>query len=89
MLRGVIIDGIGLMAGVFVILAFYSLNHRRLRTFAIISNILFILYAIFEALLPVLVLHVILLPLNFVRLRSIRFGKPQDGSCAKLRQPGE
>jgi hypothetical protein len=63
-----LIDGIGLSAGAFVILAFYARRPATLRIFAICSNLLFVAYAAPTGLWPVLVLHVLLLPLNVVRL---------------------
>lgn len=61
-------DWIGVAAGAFVVLAFYARRPMQLRLFAIASNLLFILYASFVGLWPVLVLHALLLPLNVVRL---------------------
>lgn len=86
MLGQVIIDCIGLMAGVFVILAFYAHAARPLRAYAILSNLLFMLYAALEALLPVLLLHAILLPLNFAHLRQIEKCQQRSGDMAS---PGE
>jgi hypothetical protein len=43
---------------------------RLLRTLAIFSNIAFITYGTIECLPPVLFLHLVLLPLNIVRLRE-------------------
>ena len=61
-------DIIGLMAGFFVILAFHSQQPKPLRIFAIGSNILFIVYGALAEVMPVLVLHAILLPLNIIRM---------------------
>ncbi|MGB5559014.1 MAG: hypothetical protein WBN04_13510 [Paracoccaceae bacterium] len=63
-------DFVGGLAGLFVILAFYARSPTRLRIFAILSNLLFILYAVAVGLWPVLVLHAVLLPLNLLRLRE-------------------
>ena len=43
-----------------------------LRCVAIASNVAFMTYGLVGGLYPVFVLHVVLLPLNFVRLRQIR-----------------
>jgi predicted membrane protein len=71
MLVAMLIEGIGILAGVFVILAFYARTARSLRIHAIISNVLFLAYAILAGLVPVLLLHAILLPLNLKRLQQI------------------
>lgn len=65
------IDGTGLGAGFFVILAFYMREHRSLRMCAIISNLLFMIYAAALSLWPILVLHAVLLPLNACRLTEL------------------
>lgn len=64
-------DAVGLAAGAFVILAFYSTDSRALRGFAITSNLLFILYGVMVQLWPIVLLHAILLPLNLLRLSQI------------------
>lgn len=66
-----LLDFIGLIAGIFVVLAFYCVEQSRMRRFALVSNVLFILYAWSLALLPILILHATLLPLNLVRLRQL------------------
>lgn len=63
-------DAAGFLAGIFVILAFYSTGAIALRGFAIASNVLFVVYAIEEDLLPIAILHLVLLPLNLWRLRQ-------------------
>ena len=67
-----IVDFIGVLAGGFVILAFYARKPVQLRLFAIASNLLFIAYGALDALWPVLLLHAVLLPLNVMRLRERR-----------------
>lgn len=66
-----LVDCIGVLAGVFAVAATYARNFQRLRTFAIGSNFLFICYAISADLWPVLVLHCILLPLNWRRMSEL------------------
>lgn len=82
----VIVDLVGILAGVFVILAFYAQAARPLRAYAILSNVLFMIYAVLEALVPVLLLHAILLPLNLARLRQIERRRRRLGRAAS---PGE
>ncbi len=62
------VDLIGFAAGGFVTLAFYCRRALPLRLFAITSNVLFVCYAAQAEVLPVLILHLLLLPLNLIRL---------------------
>lgn len=62
-----------------VFTSFFMKSIVSLRLMAIVSNVLFIFYAllgwrhdIFENVLPILILHIALLPLNIVRLREMR-----------------
>jgi hypothetical protein len=59
---------IGYVASALVLAAFGMKDMVNLRIVAICSNIAFIVYGIALSLLPVLILHVILLPLNGWRL---------------------
>jgi hypothetical protein len=59
---------IGFIASALVLAAFGMKDMVNLRIVAICSNFTFIVYALLLHLLPVLVLHVILLPLNSWRL---------------------
>jgi hypothetical protein len=61
---------IGFVASALVLATFAMKDMRRLRVTAIVSNVAFIAYATFFDLLPILILHVLLLPLNVVRLRD-------------------
>jgi hypothetical protein len=66
----------GYVASTLVLLTFVAKDMRLLRTVAIFSNLAFITYGTLQWLLPVLVLHVVLLPLNMVRLSEVlRAGK--------------
>jgi CRP/FNR family cyclic AMP-dependent transcriptional regulator len=69
-------DLLGLLAGSCVLLTFSVRSLCALRGFAIASNLLFIAYAASAQLLPILVLHGLLLPLNVLRLWEQR--KPPD-----------
>lgn len=66
------VDLIGILAGIFVVLAFYATDPERLRQHAIVSNILFITYAIQLGLWPIVLLHAVLLPLNWKRLSELQ-----------------
>ncbi len=70
-----LVDAAGFLAGLFVILAFYSTNAATLRGFAIGSNLLFVVYAVERDLAPIAILHLILLPLNVWRLRQTLGGR--------------
>jgi hypothetical protein len=61
----------GYTASTLVLLTFVAKDMRVLRTFAIFSNLAFITYGTIEWLPPVLFLHLVLLPLNIVRLAEI------------------
>jgi len=59
---------IGCIASGLVLTTFWTNDLRRLRILAILSNIAFISYGALAWLPPVLSLHLLLLPLNAVRL---------------------
>ncbi len=61
----------GYLAAGLVFLTFYMKTMIPLRVIGICSNCMFILYGALDGLYPVLVLHLILLPLNGLRLREI------------------
>ena len=63
-------DGVGWIAAGLTLLTFYCTQAQHLRMFALSANLAFILYGFFAALWPVLVLHLLLLPINLLRLRS-------------------
>ena len=60
----------GYAASTLVLCTFVAKDMRLLRTIAILSNLAFITYGTIEWLPPVLFLHLVLLPLNIVRLRE-------------------
>ena len=61
----------GYVASTLVVFTFVAKDMRLLRTIAIFSNLAFITYGTIEWLPPVLFLHLVLLPLNIVRLAEI------------------
>jgi hypothetical protein len=61
----------GYLAAVLVFLTFYMKTMIPLRMIGICSNCMFIIYGSLDGLYPVLVLHLILLPLNGLRLRQM------------------
>ena len=62
---------IGYLAAGLVFLTFYMKTMIPLRIVGLCSNVAFIAYAILDGLYPVLILHVILLPLKAFRLRQM------------------
>jgi hypothetical protein len=67
-----VIDAIGYGAAGLVLATFYMRSMSRLRWVAIASNAAFIAYAYLAQLAPILVLHLLLLPLNVRRLIEVR-----------------
>ena len=62
---------VGFVAAFLVFLTFFETNMKRLRSVAIFSNLAFISYALMRGLLPVVLLHSCLLPLNAWRLYQL------------------
>jgi CRP/FNR family transcriptional regulator, cyclic AMP receptor protein len=62
---------IGYLAAAFVVMAFYMKTMVPLRVLGICANCAFIVYGYLESLYPVLILHLMLLPLNALRLREM------------------
>ena len=60
-------DLIGYLASGLVLLTFTAKSMLTLRILAILSNFAFICYGIIDSIIPVLCLHLILLPLNVTR----------------------
>lgn len=70
MLNPGLIDSLGYAAAGLVLATFSAHSLRALRSLAIVSNVVFIMYAALAHLAPVLLLHALLLPLNVWRLRD-------------------
>lgn len=68
----VVVESAGYLAAVFVFMTFYTRTMLPLRYLAIASNLAFIVYAALAHLMPILVLHCALLPLNVIRLRQYK-----------------
>lgn len=64
-------DLAGYLASTMVLLTFMTKDMRLLRILAIFSNIAFITYGVLAWLPPVFCLHLLLLPVNVLRLRSL------------------
>ena len=76
-------DLAGYIASTMVLLTFMTKDMRLLRVLGILSNVAFITYAVLDSLPPVLVLHLLLLPINVFRLHSllVEEGLPAAGPC--------
>jgi hypothetical protein len=66
------IDFLGFAAALSVLASFCMSTILALRTLALLSNVLFILYGACAHIHPVLVLHVVLFPINLVKLSRIK-----------------
>jgi len=66
------IDGVGFGAAGLVLATFCMRSMSALRWVAIASNVAFIAYGYFGGLAPVLLLHMLLLPVNICRLAQLR-----------------
>ena len=64
-------DLIGWLAASLMLAAFACKEPRALRLFAIAANALFIVYGLHAGVLPVAMLHLLLLPLNVLRLLAV------------------
>jgi CRP/FNR family transcriptional regulator, cyclic AMP receptor protein len=64
-------NAFGYLASALVLCSFSATTMRTLRGLAIGSNISFIIYATISGLMPILVLHALLLPMNIYRLVQI------------------
>jgi hypothetical protein len=64
------VDTLGYLAATLVLATFTAKNMVALRALAIGSNLAFIAYGLLAGLWPILLLHLIMLPLNLIRLRE-------------------
>lgn len=62
----------GYVASALVLTTFITNDMRLLRTVGIFSNLAFITYGAMGGLVPVLALHLLLLPVNILRLLQLR-----------------
>jgi hypothetical protein len=72
-------ETIGYLASALVLATFSARRMAVLRLLAIASNVAFIAYAALAGIGPVLVLHVLLLPMNLLRLLQAR-ARAQDAT---------
>lgn len=72
---------VGYAASGLVLLTFATKRMRPLRIVAILSNFAFISYGAIDGIIPVLGLHMILLPLNIFRLVQIEIATRRDSAA--------
>lgn len=66
-----LLDLLGLSAALAVLVGFCMDSIRPLRSLALASNVLFVLYGLLAHIYLVFCLHIILLPINLVKLMRI------------------
>jgi hypothetical protein len=66
------LDLLGFAAAAAVLAGFCMNSIRHLRMAALASNVLFVLYGVFAHVYPVVILHLILVPINLRKLRQVR-----------------
>lgn len=79
-------ETLGWAAALLTLLTFFSADMRRLRLLALAANAAFIAYASTAQLLPVLVLHLALVPVNLWRLNQA-FQRKAVSQPAKVVRP--
>jgi hypothetical protein len=66
------VNFLGFLAALSVLASFCMTRIATLRSFSLLSNVLFILYGLLAHIYPVFLLHVVLLPVNLVKLYRIQ-----------------
>ena len=66
------VEAVGFLASCLVVASFTMKSMLSLRYMAVLSNFAFLTYGFFGRLWPVFGLHLILLPLNLLRIRQVR-----------------
>lgn len=73
------VNAIGFAAASLVLATFCMRSMNALRWVAIASNVAFIAYGYLGGLVPILLLHTLLLPVNVYRLKQLRCAQVQGG----------
>jgi hypothetical protein len=71
---GSVVDLCGLVAAAMTLMTFAQRTMLPMRVTALLANVFFILYGWLGPFYPVLILHIILLPVNTIRLREVARG---------------
>jgi hypothetical protein len=80
-------DIAGYIASALVLLTFMTKDMRLLRIVAILSNVAFIAYGVLGSLAPIFVLHLLLLPLNVVRLKELQRSGCEESPSSRISTP--
>ena len=67
-----LIDVLGFVAALSVLASFCMTTILALRSFALLSNVLFLVYGLLSQVYPVFFLHLVLLPVNIAKLRRLQ-----------------
>jgi len=67
-----LLDLLGFAAAAAVLAGFCMNSIRHLRLAALASNVLFVIYGFFAHVYPVVILHIILVPINLQKLHRIK-----------------
>lgn len=81
-------DALGYLAAALVLATFCMRDMTALRCMAIVSNLAFIAYGALADLGPVLLLHLLLLPVNLQRLLVWRASMPDEAAPHHRRDLG-
>jgi hypothetical protein len=73
------VDGLGFCASLAVLASFCMTTIGSLRMFALASNVLFSMYGLLAHIYPVVFLHMILLPINLLKLWRQQHRKAAQG----------
>ena len=73
------IDGRGFCASLAVLASFCMTTIVALTSLALASNVLFCVYGLLAHIYPVFLLHMVLLPINVVKLWRLRFSREAGG----------
>jgi CRP/FNR family transcriptional regulator, cyclic AMP receptor protein len=75
---GIWLDAIGYLAGFLLVLTFFMRRMVPLRIVAICSSVAWLVYGALGGLYPIIILHIVLLPLNIYRLwQALREGQSE------------
>jgi hypothetical protein len=80
------VDGLGFCASFAVLASFCMTTIVSLRLLALTSNVLFSTYGLIAHIYPVVFLHLMLLPINLVKLYRLRWQKRVSGVASPQAQ---
>ena len=80
------VDGLGFCASFAVLASFCMTTIVSLRLLALTSNVLFSTYGLIAHIYPVVFLHLMLLPINLVKLCRLRWQKRTSGVASPQAQ---